>query len=118
MTQAETKSPHDPSAADDQIILIKNCGLSWRNGALWRMQFHFHTIIFQQRNSRGRAGMIVTNLRGDFDWFGQFVERVPVAAVSYKFIAIERRIVADDDAIGFHVELHDIDWLACRDAET
>ena len=82
------------------------------------MQFYFHAIIFQRRNRRRRAGMIVTNLRRDFDRLRQFVKRMPVAAVGHKFIAVERGIVADDDTIIFRIEFHNINRLARRDAES
>src|SRR5471032_2821573 len=61
--------------------------------------------------------MVVTNLRRDFDWLGQLVERMPVAAVGGEFIAVERGIVADDDAIVFRIEFHNVNRLARRDAE-
>src|SRR5665213_2033507 len=82
------------------------------------MQFYFHAIIFQRRYRRGRAGMVVTNLRRDFDWLGQLVERMPVAIRRGEFIAVERGIVADDDAIVLRIQLHDINRLARRDAES
>ena len=61
--------------------------------------------------------MVVTDFDRNFDWLGQFVERMPVAAVSRKFITVKRRIVAHDDAIVFRVQLHDINRLGRRDAQ-
>jgi hypothetical protein len=43
---------------------------------------------------------------------------MPVAAVSNKFIAVERGIVADHHAIIFRVQLDDVNRLARGDAET
>jgi len=62
--------------------------------------------------------MVVTDFRRHFDWFRQLVERMPVAAVSREFIAVERGIVADDDAIIFRVEFHNVNRLGRRDAES
>src|ERR1035437_7669441 len=62
--------------------------------------------------------MIVTNLRRHFDWPGQFVERMPIAAVGDKFIAVERGVIADDDTIILRIQFDDVDRLRRRDAET
>src|ERR1017187_1434839 len=62
--------------------------------------------------------MVVTNLRRDFDWLRQFVEWMPVAAVGDKFIAVERGIIADDDAIVFHVQFDDVNRLGRGNAES
>ena len=110
--------PRNPPAADDQIILIKHCCLAGCDGALRRVQFYAHGIIFQWRHSCGCAGMIVTNFCHDFDWFGQLIERMPVAAAGDKFIAVERAIIADDDAIVFRVQFDNVNRLAGRNAET
>src|ERR1700734_1426401 len=62
--------------------------------------------------------MVVTDFGRHFDWLRQFVERMPVAAVGDKFIAVERGIVADDDAIILRVQFYDVNRLTRRDAET
>ena len=62
--------------------------------------------------------MVVTNLRRYFSWRGQIVERNPVATLHREFIAVERRVVAHDDAVVGGVELDDVQRLGRGDAQT
>ena len=43
---------------------------------------------------------------------------MPVTAVGDEFIAVERGIIADDDAIIFRVQFHNVNRLGRRDAKT
>ena len=67
--------------------------------ALRRVQFHFGATLRQRRHRRRRAGMIVTNLRRDFDTGRRMLPRNPVAVLHRKLIAIQRRVISHDHAI-------------------
>ena len=67
LTCCQTESSRNPPAADDQIVLIKHRRLAGRDGALGGMQFHLYRTVAGRRHRRGRAGMVVTDFRRDFD---------------------------------------------------
>src|ERR1039458_6038081 len=69
----------NPSAADDQIVLIKHRRLTGRDGALGCVQFDLHRTFSGWFPRCGRAVMVVTDFRRDLDWPRQFVEWMPVA---------------------------------------
>jgi hypothetical protein len=62
--------------------------------------------------------MVVADFRRHFDGLRQLIEGMPVATVGDELIAVERGIIADDDAIIFRVQLHDVDGFRRGDAET
>jgi len=109
--------PRNPSAADHQIVLIKHRRLAGRDGALRQVQFHLRAPVTLRRHRRRCAGMVVTNLGCDFDWLRQMVERNPVAAVHGEFIAVERRVGADNDTVVRSIQFDDVNRLGRGDAQ-
>ena len=62
-----TRSSRNPPAAEDEVILIEDAGLSGGDGALGDVEFHLRPALLRRRDGRADAGMVVANLRGDFD---------------------------------------------------
>src|SRR5438874_7742823 len=85
----------DPPAAEHQLILIKNAGLTRRNRALRRLQSYPRVPVAEQRHCRRCARMVVTNLGGHFQDLGWCVEGNPIAARDREFLPVEGRFVAD-----------------------
>ena len=57
----------NPSAAEDEVVLVEHTRLSGGDGALGDVEFHLRPALLRRRDGRADAGMVVANLRGDFD---------------------------------------------------
>src|SRR5437899_202230 len=90
----------NPPTAKDQVILVKDCGLTRRDGALGSVQFYFRAASGQRGNCRGSACVGVTNLCRCLKSFRRRIEGNPIAPVDDELVALERRIISDDDSIG------------------
>ena len=108
----------DPSAANHQIVLIKHRRLSGRDGTLRQVQFYFRAPVVLRRHRRRRAGMVVTDFYRGFDFHRRGLERYPVASLHREFIAIQRRVVAHNDAVVRRIQFNHIDRLGRGDAQT
>src|ERR1051326_8693245 len=62
------KCLRDPSAADDQIALVKHHGLSGRNRALRLVKGHADFAVGSVLQNGGRGVMAMANLRMDTHW--------------------------------------------------
>ena len=60
-------SARNPSAAEDEVVLVEDAGLSGGDGALGDVKLHLCPALLRRRDGRADAGMVVANLRGDFD---------------------------------------------------
>ena len=98
----------NPAAADDQILVVKDAGLTGGDCALRNVQFNGCAAIWCGANGGRSAGMIVSDFRGHLHFLGRRIKRNPIAALDVKFVAIQGGIIADDDAVLGGVEFDDV----------
>src|SRR5262245_32054468 len=60
--------PANPAAAQDDVLVVNNCGLSRCYSALRIVQSHPGAIVRERRDCRTRPGMIVSDLDRRFEW--------------------------------------------------
>ena len=58
-----------------------------------------------------RAGMVVANFGRDFHFLRRCLERNPIAAFDLEFIAVQRGVVADDDAVLRRIQFDHVERL-------
>src|SRR5207302_1449652 len=79
---------------------------------------HARTARGQGSNGGGCAGMVIADFGGGGQRSRWFVERNPITAVHNEFVATQRGVVADDDAVCFRVEFHYIEGFRRRKTES
>ena len=57
----------NPAAAEDNVTVVNDCGLSGRYGPLRIVQSHMGAIILEWRERRRRSGMIVADFDNSFE---------------------------------------------------
>ena len=85
----------NPATAQHQITIINHSRLPWRHGTLWFVQANASAIVLQRRDTRGRAGMVVTNFYRRFEPKARITDpryRVPVHVIDFEFIANRPRL--------------------------
>src|SRR5690349_6367212 len=101
--RAANRSSRDPSAAQDQIVLVKNSGLACGNGSLRGVQFNFHSSFGNWSYGSGSARMIIADFYCGFEGFRGGVKGDPITPVSHKLVSIEGGIIADNNAVCFRI---------------
>ena len=91
--------PANPAAADHDVSIVKNRGLSGRDRFLRLVQLDASAPVLQRREGRAGPGMAVTNLDRDFDRLIRLVAAAPVHLVDFEIIRDQIFRGADDDAI-------------------
>ncbi len=100
--------PANPSAAEDNVIPIKNGCLTRRNGLLRLVQLDASAAIIQRSQFRRRSRMAVTDLYDNIGFASCGILRDPIHAIDFKFLRDQILRVANDHAIRFRVEIDHI----------
>src|SRR4029453_1662105 len=64
-----TTAPANPTAAEDDVAIVKHRCLPWSHGPLRSVQPHMGAPVFERRQRSACPWMAITELRRPFDFF-------------------------------------------------
>ena len=110
----------DPAAAEHEVALIEDGGLTRGDGALGLVEADFHsvTIVAERRDGSGSGLMAVTDFDFGAGGRGESGPRDPIDIARYECGAQQMIVRTDSYALGYRVGRDDIQRLTLGDAET
>src|SRR5580700_131063 len=96
----------NPRAADDDVVVVENCGLAWGDGALRLIEGDEDFVVTDLLEHAWSGFMAVTNFHGDAQGGAYIVHRDQVHAAGAKRPRIKMFIAADDHLLVGSVNLN------------
>src|ERR1051326_5199628 len=102
--------PLDPSAANDDVVPIEDCGLTGCDGALRFVEFNGNLALGERYGCRFRFEAIA-DLNVATNWFAELFNREAIVIAHREPLSL--RIVSNHHPIQFRFDTDDILWPAC-----